>query len=81
MSAIENFLNRYDNAHKGRGKEVRLMMDEARDLAHELGLAAIENSELQKQIIKLQAELVMILKVQASEPQEIELDGGKFKAS
>jgi oligoribonuclease (3'-5' exoribonuclease) len=80
MTAIENFLARYDNAVRAKSKEMRLQMDEARELAHELAMLAARSGDSQKQIIELQKKLIEFLQETkpAIEPSSFSVDGGGF---
>jgi predicted nucleic acid-binding Zn-ribbon protein len=77
MSAIENFLKRYDAAFKANSKELRLQAKEARDLAHEVSLLSIRQKELADEVVRLQAKIIKLLEKQPS-GGSIELDGGQF---
>ena len=80
MGAIENFLSRYDKAFKSNSKEIRLQIQEAKELAHELSLISIRTSELSEHVIHLQSKLIKALeKIPTSEDSEIVMDGGGFK--
>jgi urease gamma subunit len=79
MTAIENFLLRYDTAVKAKSKELRLQMDEARALAHELAMLAARAGDSQKQIIELQKKIITILQEKPTiDITSHAVDGGSF---
>lgn len=78
MSAIQKFMSRYDAAQKGQSKEVRFLIHEAKDLAHELSMYALDKEELQKEVILLQRKLIQALQERSVGPTEINVDGGAF---
>jgi len=76
--AIEKFLIRYDRAVQGRSKEVRLSMDEAKLLAHELAIVLGRSVTLAEKVIELQDAL---LKEKDKDPEshfKVDMDGGGF---
>ena len=77
-SAIEKFLDRYDRAVQGRSKEIRLQMDEAKNLAHEMAILLSRTGTLADKVIDLQDRLIEEKEKGPESKVKIEMDGGAF---
>ena len=76
--AIEKFLNRYDRAVHGRSKEVRLQMDEAKNLTHELAILLGRTATLAEKVIELQDKLLTEKDKKPERSITVDMDGGGF---
>ncbi len=79
-TAIELFLGRYDKAVKGKSKDLRLQMNEAQQLAHEVTLLLGRSATLADKVIDLQEKLISERERRITTGGiQVEMDGGRFE--
>lgn len=77
-AAIEKFIDRYNRAVQGRSKEIRLQINEAESLVHELTILLARTGTLSDKIIELQELIIEMKNAEPSTAINVEMDGGGF---